>query len=751
MTGCIRVTGRVGLWCLLVLGGWDAAAQSQPPEFRALWVDTFHAGIKNTSQINTLLSDLRAGNFNAVIPEVRKRGDAYYLSNFEPEATDMVGDSLAELITRAHNTNGGQQRIEVHAWIVTYNIWNNRTNRPPQADHPYNLHPDWLTQNDAGDQWDGGNYAFDPGHPEVQRHTFNVAMDIITRYDVDGFNFDYIRYAGNTWGYNPVSVARFNRRFGRTGEPASTDPLWRQFRRDQVTALVRKVYLSAIAIKPQVKISADTITWHPGPANATSWTNTARAYNDVLQDWRSWMEEGIIDLNIPMTYFDQAGAFTLAWTNWNNFTKDHRYNRHAAIGPGTYMNSMSNVLVQMRFGRRASPAGNFAEGLCGYSYAVPADGAPRSTFLAALAQTNVSRQYETNAQPLFATRVPTPIMPWKAAPTRGHLKGFVYGLSTTNPLDGATVTVTGAVQRTTLTDATGFYGFVDLPPGSYGVSSVSGLSSARSNLVVAVGAVSTAHLLLSTNETTPPVIANITVTQRTDTSARINWTTDEPSTTIVDYGLNTGYGSSVTNGSMVTVHSIPLSGLTPNSTYHFRVRSRDSSGNLATSGNSLFMTNPSQTPPTITAHPASRSVRVGSDVAFSVTASGASPLAYQWIFNGNNLPNATNNTLTRANVTSADAGNYSVLVTNAHGSAISSNATLTVTTPSVPRIERAALLDNGRVELLILSDAGYQVEVEASPDLASWAVVTSIVNTNGTAIISDTPGQNRRYYRLRAE
>src|SRR5687768_6267643 len=188
------------------------------------------------------------------------------------------------------------------------------------------------------------------------------------------------------------------------------------------------------------------------------------------------------------------------------------------------MNSLSNGLVQMRFARRASPAGNFAEGLCGYSYAVPANGASRATFLAALTQTNVSRLYETNAQPLFATRVPTPIMPWKAAPTRGHIKGFVYGLSTTNPLDGATVTVTGAVQRTTLTDATGFYGFVDLPPGNYGVSSVVGLTSARSNLVVSTGVVRTADLLLITNDTAPPIIANVTVTQRTNTSARINWT-----------------------------------------------------------------------------------------------------------------------------------------------------------------------------------------------------------------------------------
>lgn len=176
---------------------------------------------------------------------------------------------------------------------------------PPQSDHPFRRHPEWLTRSAGGATWDGANYAFDPGHPGVQQHTFDVALDLVRRYDLDGLHWDYVRYAGKDWGYNVVAVRRFNARHGRTGKPASTDPDWLQFRRDQVTALVRKVYLAALAEKPALKISAATITFAPGISDTAQWPRSA-AYSDVLQDWRAWMEEGILDWNLPMTYFRQT-------------------------------------------------------------------------------------------------------------------------------------------------------------------------------------------------------------------------------------------------------------------------------------------------------------------------------------------------------------------------------------------------------------------------------------------------------------
>jgi len=97
-------------------------------------------------------------------------------------------------------------------------------------------------------------------------------------------------------------------------------------------------------------------------------------------------------------------------------------------------------------------------------------------------------------------------------------------------------------------------------------------------------------------------------------------------------------------------------------------------------------------PITITSQPASRSVDAGTTVRFRVNATGTPPLSYQWQFNGVGLTNggsvrgATTASLTLTNVHPAQAGNYSVVVSNAAGSVTSSNALLTVT-PILPLAE----------------------------------------------------------------
>src|SRR5258706_7644852 len=82
------------------------------------------------------------------------------------------------------------------------------------------------------------------------------------------------------------------------------------------------------------------------------------------------------------------------------------------------------------------------------------------------------------------------------------------------------------------------------------------------------------------------------------------------------------------------------------------------------------------TSPAITAQPQNVSVYPGQDAAFSVAANGSAPLSFQWQFNGAAIPGETNNSYTRAAVQPEDVGNYSVVVANAAGFVVSSNALL---------------------------------------------------------------------------
>jgi len=88
-------------------------------------------------------------------------------------------------------------------------------------------------------------------------------------------------------------------------------------------------------------------------------------------------------------------------------------------------------------------------------------------------------------------------------------------------------------------------------------------------------------------------------------------------------------------------------------------------------------------PPQIISNPVDATVETGASTTFAVQVVGALPLAYQWLFNGTNLPGATNANLPLHNVSPALGGEYAVLVTNVYGSAISSAAFLSVT-PAPP-------------------------------------------------------------------
>jgi hypothetical protein len=159
-------------------------------------------------------------------------------------------------------------------------------------------------------------------------------------------------------------------------------------------------------------------------------------------------------------------------------------------------------------------------------------------------------------------------------------------------------------------------------------------------------------------------------------------------------------------------------------------------------------------PPTITQQPQSQIVQAGTNVTFTVTASGNS-LAYQWLLNSNNVPNATSATLSLANVTPANSGFYSVTVSNGGGSLVSSNAQLLVVPPPGPSVAPAInLVKSGSNQILLsLTTApgyGYVVQQSTTPVTNSWITLTNLPPAfTGSSIslpqvLSDAP---QRYYR----
>src|SRR5260370_17073328 len=76
--------------------------------------------------------------------------------------------------------------------------------------------------------------------------------------------------------------------------------------------------MQAKALKPHVAVTAAVVTWGQGPQTADDWERQP-PYASVLQDWRSWLQEGILDYLLPMDYYRESGeqgGWIQRWTQW---------------------------------------------------------------------------------------------------------------------------------------------------------------------------------------------------------------------------------------------------------------------------------------------------------------------------------------------------------------------------------------------------------------------------------------------------
>jgi uncharacterized lipoprotein YddW (UPF0748 family) len=528
----IHVSRRIAFFVLLLSAMCaPCALRAQVrTEYRAFWVDTFNTNLNNHADVLAVVNNARAARANALFVQVRRRGDSWYLNSLEPrgDRTPIQPgfDPLQDIINEAH-----AHGIEVHAFVIMSAIWGRAPNLfpPENPNHAFNLHGgfnaatntitpganNWLTRTLLPDSGTaiayqghrfGSDFWIDFGHPEAAAYTVEVVNHLVRNYDIDGLHLDRIRYpelgitgqtpsTGANIGYNTTSVERFQRHYDiapGSPPPAPNNPQWSQWRRDQVSNIVRRVYLNALAIKPDLKVSAALIAFGGIGSTEAAW-NSAEANWRVYQDWRAWTQEGIIDIAIPMAYkAEHTASVRPQYDQWDAWLRGHLYNRAGMMGQGAANNAIEGTLRQTR--RTLTPASG-ATNLSGIIYfsmatsniavtnnpfAIPS---PVSTIARPFAEfasglttgksTSGATLYEpAGLTPIFSDAAQIPEFPWKVAPVLGHFKGEARDADN-KPLDTVPVTIEHLdthATRTATTDGGGFFGAVDLTPGAYRAS-----------------------------------------------------------------------------------------------------------------------------------------------------------------------------------------------------------------------------------------------------------------------------------------
>ena len=155
-----------------------------------------------------------------------------------------------------------------------------------------------------------------------------------------------------------------------------------------------------------------------------------------------------------------------------------------------------------------------------------------------------------------------------------------------------------------------------------------------------------------------------------------SWAADDSGSIFLN-GVDTGFSSA--GFSVFSTFSLTNGFVSGTNLIEFRVGNASSWTGLRVEN--LLGTAQKATVPFVATQPNGATKVIGDIVTFAVGAGGASPLSYQWRFNGADIPTATAASLELTNVQLSQAGDYAVIVTNGFGSAVSSNAVLTVNPP----------------------------------------------------------------------
>ncbi len=342
------------------------AIVSHSREFRAAWVacvwnsdwpsKTGLSVAQQKAELIKIIEKLDALNFNALILQVRPEGDAMYASQLEPWSAWLTGtqgkapepfyDPLEFAIAECHKRN-----IELHAWFNPYRASTSTNPAKTVRPHIAVTNPEcvylWKTQ-----RW------MDPGQKIVQERAYNVILDVVKRYDVDGIHLDDYFYP------YPIENQSFpdDRTYAAYKAAGGTLGV-NDWRRDNVNKMVQRLWQGIKATKPYVKFGISPFgIYRPGqPPGITG----LDAYNVLYADSKKWLEQGWIDYIAPQLYWrtdqtQQSYSALLKWWTEINTQKRHVYAGNNLTEPSNKSRESDEIEKQVKISR--SQAGQLSLG-----------------------------------------------------------------------------------------------------------------------------------------------------------------------------------------------------------------------------------------------------------------------------------------------------------------------------------------------------------------------------------------------------
>lgn len=288
---------------LAVLSIWPVAAEATiSSPVRALFVSVLQSPpvLQSREAMDELVRFSRQSGVKILYVQVYRSGFSWVQTQsgdtapYERCLAALGEDPLAYLIRAAH-----AEGIEVHAWL---NLLSLGANKEAHILRRYGAGV--LTRNTSV-KWGLESYKIDkqfflePGDPRVREWLGQLVEDVARTYpDLDGIQYDYIRYPDTrpAYGHTAENLQRYRAHSGKSPHGES-DPDWREWKRQQVTSLVRDLTRRAQTIRPGLKIST------------TGLMPYSRALLESYQDWKDWIESGLVDHVTLMCYSSEPGKF----------------------------------------------------------------------------------------------------------------------------------------------------------------------------------------------------------------------------------------------------------------------------------------------------------------------------------------------------------------------------------------------------------------------------------------------------------